>query len=138
MKNEYIPWGFTVITPDTDDEASLEQAEKEGWDNIIGEHPIVMLSTKKAHKIPLISINGVILSEREVIGLDLSVTQVTEQEEREVWPSSYNPADGWIGQIIGFIPERLSDKKRPVCPEHWLELAMNNTCGDISCRIFPN
>lgn len=134
----YIPWGFSITVPMPDDEASLAQAEQEGWDYTIGEHPIVMVATRKTHKIPLISINGVILSEREVVELDLTVTVPTEQDDREAWPSSYNPADGWSGKIIGFLPERVAylDKSVKVCEIHFLHLSKTGACGDSSCRKY--
>jgi hypothetical protein len=127
MKDEYIPWGFTVIDtlqPPVDvdidnEEASEEQLLAEQWDNTVGKHPWEMLRVSQTRKV-LVNEYGLVLTDRDIFELDLSVTEVTEQDDRPAWESAYNPADGWGMKPLNTNFEYVDKEYTLVCSTHFL------------------
>lgn len=136
MKDEYIPWGFTVVDttqPSVDvdvdsDEASEEALLAEQWDNTIGKHRWEMVRVSQGRKV-LVNEYGVVLTDRDIFELDLSVTEVTEQEVRPAWESAYNPADGWGMQVLNTNYSYVDNKYDLVCAIH----SMVFTVGTKQC-----
>jgi len=136
MKDEYIPFGFTIVKnldemtaeeiDAMNEEVLAEERLADAWDRTVGEHPYEMIQSNRKL---LVYKNGVVLTERDIFELDLSVTEVTEMDIRDAWESSYNPQDGWGMRIINTNYDYV-DVKSSACPEHWLVWLTNGLCPE--------
>jgi len=136
MKDEYIPFGFSVVKSldemtaeeidAMNEEVLAEERLADAWDRTVGDHPYEILYARRRF---LVTKEGILLTERDLFELDLSVTEVTEMETREAWESSYNPQDGWGMKPIGVNYDYV-DEKSSACPEHWLVWLKTGLCPE--------